>query len=400
MNRLVTVRLKPLVALAALLLMTMLVSVVYGQATPTPVTARSAAPDGSKYQLVEIASGISNTILAVGAGDGSGRLFIVSQDGKIFIYQNGAVLPTPFLDVSALVTRDASERGLLGLAFHPKYAQNGLFFIDYTDVNGDTAVARYKVSASDPNVADPSSAQIILSVPQPYANHNGGNVIFGPDDYLYIGLGDGGSEGDPLGNGQNPQTMLSKILRIDVDNGTPYGIPADNPYVNNPSLVKEAWAWGLRNPWRFNFDRATGDLYIGDVGQNQWEEIDFQPADSKGGENYGWNIMEATHKYSGAPAPADLVAPIFEYPHSQGCAVTGGYVYRGSALPDLQGVYFFSDYCFGTIWASYRDDSGKWNTNVFLDTHLTVTSFGQDDDGELYVTTGGGGTVLKLVAKS
>jgi glucose/arabinose dehydrogenase len=368
-------------------------SVVHGQ--DTPITTRDSAPDASKYQLVEVVSGFNRPVFVTGAGDGSGRLFIMEQDGKIFVMVNGALQETPFLDVSKLVSRNANERGLLGLAFHPKYTENGTFFIDYTDKNGDTAIAKYTVSGDNPNVADPASAQIILGIKQPYANHNGGMLAFGPDSYLYIGMGDGGSEGDPHGNGQNYGVLLAKILRIDVDNGTPYGIPADNPSSTNPAFAPEAWATGLRNPWRFSFDRATGDLYIGDVGQNQWEEVDFQPADSKGGENYGWNIMEGTHSYSGVPAPSGLTAPFFDYSHDNGCSVTGGYVYRGKALPDLQGVYFFGDYCSGTIWASYRDTSGAWQTNVFMDSHLAISSFGQDEDGELYVVNHGG-SVLRL----
>jgi glucose/arabinose dehydrogenase len=376
-------------------LMVMVVSVASGQ--DTPVTTRDSAPDASKYKLVEVINGLKSPVLATGANDGSERLFIVQQGGIILVMVNGQMQSTPFLDVSNLVSTDASERGLLGLAFHPKFAENGTFFIDYTDVNGDTVVAKYRVSADNPNVADPNSDQIILQVLQPYANHNGGNVIFGPDGYLYIGLGDGGSAGDPQHNGQKPNVLLAKILRIDVDSARPYAIPPDNPYTRNPALAKEVWAMGLRNPWRFNFDRATGDLYIGDVGQDKWEEVDFQPADSKGGENYGWNIMEGTHPYSGATSPSPLVAPFFDYPHSEGCSVTGGYVYRGKALPDLQGYYFFGDYCFGTIWASYRDSGGAWHTNVFTDSHVPISSFGQDDDGELYVVNHGG-TVLKLEA--
>jgi glucose/arabinose dehydrogenase len=227
-----------------------------------------------------------------------------------------------------------------------------------------------------------------LFIDQPYANHNGGGIAFGPDGYLYIGMGDGGSAGDPQGNGQDGQALLGKMLRIDVNGqneDNAYAIPADNPYINNSALAPEVWALGLRNPWRFSFDRETGDLYIADVGQNIYEEVNFQPADSTGGENYGWNIMEATHSYSGVLIPDGLVLPFAEYSHSEGCSITGGYVYRGATMPDLQGIYFFSDYCFGTIWASFRDSTGDWNTNVFMDAHVTVSSFGEDEAGELYV---------------
>lgn len=368
---------------------------VYGQ--DAPVTTHDSAPDGSQYQLMDVASDIQRPVLAIGAGDGSGRLFIVSQAGRIFVWADGAMLPTPFLDVTGLVSTDANERGLLGLAFHPQYKDNGTFFINYTDKGGDTTVAKYQVSASDPNVADAGSGEVILHIEQPYANHNGGNVAFGPDGYLYIGMGDGGSQGDPHGNGQNPKALLGKILRIDVDNGTPYGIPADNPYVTNSALAQEVWAMGVRNPWRFTFDRATGDLYIGDVGQNEFEEVDFQAADSTGGENYGWNLMEGEHHYEGN-ATSDLILPFFEYSHGEGCSVSGGYVYRGSEMPELQGYYFFGDYCFGTIWASYRDEAGAWHTDPFMDAHVSISSFGQDENGELYVIDHGG-SVLKLVAK-
>lgn len=368
-----------------------------------PVAAQDATPavpawppDGSRYALVEVASGFERPVFVTGANDGTNRLFIVEQGGRIWIMQGGATLPSPFLDVSALVSRDANERGLLGLAFDPNYAENGQFFINYTDVNGDTAVLRYRVSADNPNLADPDSAEYVIRVGQPYPNHNGGDIAFGPDGYLYVGMGDGGSAGDPQRHGQDPQSLLGKMLRLDVDSGTPYAIPADNPSVNNPALLPEIWAIGLRNPWRFSFDRQTGDLYIADVGQNQWEEVNFQPADSPGGENYGWNIMEGTHRYSGEPVIEGLTAPFAEYSHSQGCSVTGGYVYRGAALPDLQGVYLFADYCSGHIWASARDGDGNWQTSLFKESGLVVSSFGQDDSGELYVIHHGGG-IWKLV---
>ncbi len=354
-------------------------------------------PNGSRYTLVQIAGDFERPLFVTGANDGLDRLFIVEQGGRVWIMQDGVVLSSPFLDVSALVSRNANERGLLGLAFHPNYAENGQFFINYTDVNGDTAVLRYRVSADNPNLADPNSAEYVIRVGQPYPNHNGGDIAFGPDGYLYIGMGDGGSAGDPQRHAQNPQSLLGKMLRLDVHGGTPYAIPTDNPYVNDPRFLPEIWAIGLRNPWRFSFDRLTGDLYIADVGQNQWEEVNFQPADNSGGENYGWNIMEGTHRYSGEPVIEGLTAPFTEYNHSQGCSVTGGYVYRGSALPDLQGIYLFADYCSGLIWASARDASGTWQTTLFKESGLVISSFGQDDSGELYVVHHGGG-VWKLVA--
>jgi glucose/arabinose dehydrogenase len=355
-------------------------------------------PDSSKYQWVKVVDGFQRPLFVTNAGDD--RLFIVEQGGRISIFQDGKLLDEPFLNVSSLVSRSGNEQGLLGLAFHPKYAQNGEFFIDYTDVKGDTMVARYHVSKDNPNVADPNSAKPVIQIDQPYPNHNGGDVVFGPDGYLYIGMGDGGSAGDPQGNGQNPKALLGKILRLDVDSGDPYAAPKDNPYVANSSLAPEVWAMGLRNPWRFSFDRKTGDLYIADVGQNQWEEVDFQPADSKGGENYGWNIMEGTHQYSGAAVPEGLMMPFAEYSHAEGgCSISGGYVYRGKALPDLNGIYFFADYCSGKIWSSYRDDAGKWQTNQFMQTNYVISSFGEDAAGELYLLDHGNGAVYRLEAK-
>ncbi|MEO8612191.1 MAG: PQQ-dependent sugar dehydrogenase [Chloroflexota bacterium] len=387
---------KGLIFSLVLLLVAVSVSIVHGQDA-----ARTTAPDGSKYQLVEVASDLTRPVFLTHAGDGSGRMFIVEQGGKIRVMNDGKLLETPFLDVSKIVARDANERGLLGLAFHPDYKQNGQFFIDYTDTQGDTSIARYIVSTDNPDVAASDSGEVILHIHQPYANHNGGDIMFGPDGYLYIGMGDGGSGGDPQGNGQNPAALLAKILRIDV-NGTDgdklYAIPADNPYVNNAALAPEVWAMGVRNPWRYSFDRQTGDLYIGDVGQNQYEEVDFQPADSKGGENFGWNIMEGLHQYSGAAVPDGLTSPFFEYSHSDGgCSVTGGYVYRGEALPDLQGVYLFGDYCSGNVWASYRDAAGAWQTNLFMQTQFQISSFGEDESGEVYLINHGG-SVLRFEA--
>jgi len=379
--------------LSIALLLLIITSAVYGQ---------DAAPDGSQYQLVEVASDLVRPLFLTHAGDGSGRLFIVGQNGHIWVMRDGQVLEQPFLDVSGIISRDSSERGLLGLAFHPAYELTGQFFINYTDSQGDTAIARYRVSSDNPDLAAPDSGEIILQINQPFANHNGGGIVFGPDGYLYIGMGDGGSGGDPQGNGQNPAALLGKMLRIDV-NGTDgeraYAIPADNPYVNNADLAPEVWALGLRNPWRFSFDRETGDLYIGDVGQNQYEEVNFQPGDSAGGENYGWNILEGRHNYSGGTAPDGLVDPFFEYSHTDGgCSVTGGYLYRGAALPDLQGVYLFGDYCSGIVWASRRNGTGAWQTDVFLQTARTISSFGEDEAGELYLIHHGG-SVLQLAAQ-
>jgi len=331
------------------------------------------------------------------AGDGSGRLFVIEQPGRIRIVENGELLPDPFLDIEPLVNSRGNEQGLLGLAFHPDYAANGLFFVNYTDVNGDTVVARYAVSADDPSRADPASAKIILQVDQPFPNHNGGDLVFGPDGYLYIGLGDGGSGGDPQGNGQNLNALLGKMLRIDVNHGDPYAIPPDNPFAGRAGARPEIWAYGLRNPWRYSFDRATGDLYIADVGQNAYEEVDFQPADSRGGENYGWNKYEGFHAYDGG-ATDGLTMPVAEYAHAVGgCSVTGGYVYRGPSLPALNGVYLYSDYCSGQVWALYRTASG-WENVALLNAFFLISSFGEDEVGELYLLDHGGGAVYQLVA--
>ncbi len=350
------------------------------------------ADTSSDYQFAEIASGLARPVYLTHAGDV--RLFVVEQGGLIRIIEKGAVLDEPFLDVSALLNTQGLERGLLGMAFHPDYAENGWFFINYTAAgSGANTVARY--SRLDANQADPASAEIILSVDDPYPNHNAGQLAFGPDGYLYVGLGDGGSGGDPHGNGQNRSVLLGKMLRLDVDGDLPYEIPDDNPFVGDGRFRPEIWAWGLRNPWRYSFDRLTGDLYIADVGQYLWEEINMQPADSPGGENYGWSVYEGTHSFSGESAPPDMVTPIAEYSHSDGCSVTGGYVYRGAALPELRGTYFYGDWCSGVAWTARRDESGVWQTRVFMNTGRQISSFGEDAAGELYLLDHGG-AVLRL----
>lgn len=339
----------------------------------------------------------------VSARDGSGRLFVVEKGGTIRIVRNGVVQETPFLDITPLVNSAASERGLLGLAFHPKYTSTGQFFVYYTEQTGDLIIARYKVSP-DPNRADPNSAQQLLRIAhRDAANHNGGNLMFGPDGYLYIGTGDGGGAGDRFGNSQNPGALLAKLLRIDVDSGNPYGIPKDNPFVNRAGFRPEIWAWGLRNPWRYSFDRATGDLYIADVGQNLWEEVDFQPANSKGGENYGWNRMEGNHCYppNAQCDPAAFVTPVAEYGHDRGdCSITGGYVYRGKDQPALMGAYFFSDACTGRFWALQRSAAGQWITSELINSGISVSSFGEDEQGELYVVGLSEGSLYRVVAAS
>jgi len=369
---------------------------------------------GARGQLLtteRVASGLSAPLFVTSPPGDYDRLFIVEQNtARIRILKNGSLLAIPFLDIGALASQ-GGEQGLLGLAFHPDYANNGLFFVNYTDNAGSTVVARYQVSG-DPDVADPGTASILLTIPQPYSNHNGGMIAFGPNDgYLYIGMGDGGSANDPGNRAQTPSTLLGKILRIDVDGGPPYGIPPDNPFVGISPYLPEIWAVGVRNPWRFSFDRKTGDLWIGDVGQNSWEEIDFQPAGSAGGENYGWRCMEATHctGLTGCTCNApELTLPIHEYSHAAGnCSVTGGYVYRGCELPEFDGVYFFADYCSGRIWTLEYDGVTPptiVDRTVELDPPGTqsiglLPSFGEDAAGNLYIVDIGDGEVYKIVRR-
>ncbi len=387
-----------------IMVLLLIIPTVWGQdATPDvepPVTQRDTAPNANAVQFVTVSSGFNRPILVTNAGDGTNRLFVMEQGGRIWILRDDLVQTPVFLDVSGLLHADVhsgryTERGLLGLAFHPNFAENGYFYINYNDLSGATVVARYTVSAENPDVADPSSARILFTLAQPFANHNGGHMAFGLDGYLYISVGDGGSANDPQGNGQNRDTLLGKILRIDVNTEAGYTIPEDNPFVNADG-ADEIWAYGLRNVWRFSFDRATGDMYLADVGENQWEEVNFQPADSPGGENYGWNVFEGLHTFSGAQAPADMVLPIIEYDHSGGCSITGGYVYRGQTLADeLAGVYLFGDWCSGNVWAAYRDLNGGWRYSVFLRTSRQISSFGEDEAGELYLVDYSG-VILRL----
>ena len=344
-------------------------------------------PTGN-LRLEQVASGLSSPLyLTAPAGDT--RLFIVEQGGRIRIVQNGQLLTGPFLDITGVV-RSGGEQGLLSVAFHPSYATNGYFYVDYTDSNGDTRIERYTVSANA-NLADATSAKLILFIAQPYSNHNGGLVLFGPDRKLYIGMGDGGSGGDPQNRAQNRDSLLGKLLRIDVDAADPYGVPSDNPFAAG-GVRGEIWALGLRNPWRFAFDRAAGLLYIADVGQNLWEEVDVAPSGS-GGLNYGWRIIEGAHCYNPDPCNvAGLVQPALEYDHSNGCSIIGGFDYRGSRSPSLTGQYFYSDYCSGWI-RSFSYASGavtqrtSWTLNVSLG---NVLSFGEDGAGEQYVLSGNG----------
>jgi hypothetical protein len=302
------------------------------------------------------------------------------------IHDGQRLLPAPFLDISKLVSC-CGERGLLDIAFHPRYQRNRRFFVHYTDLEGNNVVARYRVSKKNPNRALASSAKIVLSVPQPRSNHNGGQIHFGPDGFLYIAIGDGGGAGDPDDLAQDRRNLLGNLLRIDVDQGLPYAVPADNPFVGKPRRRDEIWVWGLRNPWRFSFDRLTGDLFIGDVGQKDREEIDFQAADSPGGENFGWSVMEGRKCFKPPKGCVrrGKVLPILQYRHQDGnCAVTGGYRYRGGAQPVAVGLYFYGDFCSGRIWAAAETASG-WQSTVVLDSSLRITSFGEDEAGELYL---------------
>jgi glucose/arabinose dehydrogenase len=367
------------------------------QASDWPQAPTAARDTLLGVQLVPIATGLLKPVGITHAGDGSGRVFITLQDGRIIIWNGTQVLPTPFLDIDPIVNSTGTEQGLLGLAFHPDYESNGYFYVNYTDTTGgDTVIARYSVSAANPNVANPASAQVLMEVDQPFANHNGGQLQFGPDGYLYIGLGDGGSAGDPGNRAQDTTELLGKILRIDVDagfglppdcGGAHYTIPLGNPFVNGPGGdCDEIWQLGLRNPWRFSFDRLTGDLFIADVGQDVWEEINRQPAGSGGGENWGWRCYEGNHPYNpqGCGPLGDYDGPILEYSHNLGCAVIGGYVYRGAALPPVaQGAFFYGDYCSGRIWGARQQPGGNWVTVQLKDTQYSLSSFGETEAGEL-----------------
>jgi glucose/arabinose dehydrogenase len=330
---------------------------------------------------------------------GDPRLFIVEKTGAIRIIKDGATLPDPFLDLSAQVS-GGGEQGLLGLAFDPDYAANGRLFVHYTDPAGDTRVSRFLVSA-DADRADAVSELVLLSADQPFGNHNGGELTFGPDGFLYLGLGDGGASDDPEGRGQSLADLLGSILRIDARSGESFAVPADNPFVGQADVQPMVWSYGLRNPWRFSFDRATGDLYIADVGQNQFEEVNVTVSSAGAGRgiNYGWNIMEGTHCLTANTCDrTGLTLPAFEYSHAEGCSVTGGYVYRGAAIPAIQGQYFFSDYCAG--WVRSFRYTGTQATELTdwpaLSPGGRITSFGQDAAGELYLLAEAGG-VFKLV---
>jgi glucose/arabinose dehydrogenase len=336
--------------------------------------------------IIPFASGFNDPVCMANAGDS--RLFVVCKGGYIYITDAAGITnPVPFLDIDARVKSTGSEQGLLGLAFHPQYPDSAYFYVNYIGVGDSSHISRFTVNPATPDVADAGSEKKLLTLFQPHTNHNGGDLQFGPDGYLYIGLGDGGSGGDPGNRAQNLQDYLGKMLRIDVDHGDPYAIPESNPFYNNPSALPEIWAFGLRNPWRFSFDRLTGDLWIGDVGQGAHEEIDLQDAASTGGENYGWRCYEGNFSYNpdGCGAAGLYTFPVTDYSHSLGCSVTGGYVYRGTQFPGMVGKYFYADYCSGRMW-TLEFIGGIWTSTLFSQfSGNNFTSFGEDAQGRLYV---------------
>jgi glucose/arabinose dehydrogenase len=348
--------------------------------TPAPTSSLANAvdfPNPTGYTWLEMISDLNRPIGLTSAFDGSGRLFIIEQRGRILIHDGAGLLDTPFLDIQGRVGSNGSEQGLLGLAFHPDFEINGFFFVNYTDNKGNTVVSRFSVS-SDPDRGDGGSESKVLSFEQPFKNHNGGQISFGPQGYLWIASGDGGGGGDPKGNAQKLDNLLGKLLRVDV-NQHPYNVPDENPFGN------EIWAFGLRNPWRFTFDPANGDLYIADVGQNQWEEINYLAVDAPSGANFGWDYLEGSHPYEGSPPlELELTDPIWEYDHSLGCSVSGGAVYRGS-LMDWQGIYLYGDFCTGLVWGLLQTPDGKWQNQQLYSVDGRIAAIDQDETGEVYL---------------
>ncbi len=374
---------------------------------PGPTPPFPPPPEPPPQLTIELVTGGLDFPLGLVSPPGDPRLFVVEKDGRIRIVRNGTLLSTLFLDHRASVST-AGERGLLGLAFHPEFATNGLFVLDYTDPTGRTVLSTMRVSVADPDRADPATEVVGLTVNQPFSNHNGGDLAFGPDGFLYAGLGDGGGAGDPENNGQRAETLLGALLRLAVDPSTGTMQPAPgNPFAGQAGGRPEIWAIGLRNPWRFSFDRGTGDLYIADVGQNRREEINVARAADGGGRgaNYGWNVMEGTLCFSPSTNcnRAGLVEPVLEYDHSRGCSVTGGHVYRGSALPEEVGVYFYGDFCTGQVRSFRLQGSGGGAVEIRdrsdLDVPGNLTSFGLDAAGELHllVVSGGSGQLFRMV---
>jgi len=355
----------------------------------------------SNILLTEISAGLTQPIFITNASDGSGRLFIVERAGRIRIIKDGVLLSAAFLDIHTIVNSFSGEQGLLALAFHSDYTSNGQFYTVHTNQDGSLVLSRFIRSQNNPDLADANSMVILLTIPHPNnTNHNGGTLAFGPDGYLYWSTGDGGGAGDVPNNAQNLNVLLGKILRLDVNSGPPYGIPPSNPFFNgsDPNVRKEIWSYGLRNPWRFSFDRQTGDLFIGDVGQGSREEIDFQSAASDGGENYGWRVMEGTLCYNPSSNcnQSGKILPVAEYDHTLGCSVTGGYVYRGTKFASLDGYYFYGDYCSGRLFSLRNNPGSGWESVQLLDTSYTISTFGEDEEGELYLADYSGGKIYQL----
>jgi glucose/arabinose dehydrogenase len=387
----------------ALYVSLLLMTVLLASTLPGKTPAKAATNLASTYvQLDEVTAGLTQPLAIVNAGDGSGRLFVVERAGLIRIIKNGKLLSTPFLDIDTTVNSSSNEQGLLALAFHPNYASNGRFYTVYVDSDNSIVLAQFVRSPNDPDLADPNSRTTLLSFPHPnFTNHNGSTLAFGPDGYLYWSTGDGGGAGDPPNNAQNLNVLLGKILRIDVNSGQSYSIPASNPFYNSstPGIRKEIWAYGLRNPWRISFDRQTHDLYIADVGQSAREEINFQPAGSAGGQNYGWRVMEGTLCYNSTNCDkSGKTLPVTEYDHTLGCSVTGGYVYRGTRAPSLQGIYFYADFCSGRLFGLKKDPSAGWQSAQLLDTTYSISTFGEDEQGELYLADYSGGRIYRLAS--
>ncbi len=362
----------------------------------TPVCTGSPVVGMPTLVARQVASGLRQPLDLQSAPSDHERLYVVEQGGRIRVIRNGQLQSAPFLDVSDRIST-GSERGLLGLAFHPQFASNGRLFVNYTDRQGDTRIAEFH--ATSPDAADPASERRLLFARQPYTNHNGGGLAFGGDGKLYIGLGDGGSGGDPQGNGQQLANLLGKMLRIDVDGGAPYAVPQDNPFISTSSARPEIWAYGLRNPFRFAFDRLTDDLYIGDVGQNSLEEVDFARAPRSGGENYGWNVMEGAECYRPRTGcdRTGLTLPVYDYDHGEGCSITAGVVYRGCRMPALAGMFFFGDFCTGFVRSlrvvdGVASDVRTWPGLTAIE---NISSFGVDAEGEMYVVDYSG-SVFKL----
>ena len=361
---------------------------VFGSQSVDPMAEIGAR----RWKLMKVAVGLELPVQVANAADGSGRLFVVEQKGRIRIIRDGVINDMPFLDIADRVSC-CGERGLIDVAFPPDYTAKQHFYVSYTNVDGHTTISRY-TTTTDPDRANPGSEEILLTIDQPYIEHNGGRLAFGPQDgYLYIGSGDGGSFTDPDNSGQDPGSLRGKILRIDVESGVkPYGIPASNPFTHVEGYRDVIWALGLRNPWGFAFDKQTGDLFLPDVGNSKREEVNFQPASSGGGENYGWRIMEGSMCFDFLPQPCSadsLISPVAEYEHQHGCAIVGGVVYRGTRYPFMQGVFIYADFCRGRIWGLERpeaDVQGGWRSRLFLTASAPLSSIGEDEEGNVYVT--------------